>query len=114
MDEGRLETLLSEATVDCYGEDEEFMGVLCTLDERLDFPLNARALGEPVEVVGLDDRRSSPRRGIIARVRKGGQEYGISLTELEFVNPDPTSAEWLEVYRYWLGDYGNASVEEDQ
>ncbi len=103
MDKERLEALLSEATVDCYGEDEEFMGVLYTLEEHLNFPLNARALGEPVEVVGLDDHRSDLRRGIIARVRKGGKEYGVALAELEFVDPDPASAEWLEVYRYWLG-----------
>jgi hypothetical protein len=24
------------------------------------------------------------------------------LTELEFVDPDPVSAKWLEAYRYWL------------
>ncbi len=32
MDEKRLEALLEQATVDCYDEEEEFSGVLCTLD----------------------------------------------------------------------------------
>jgi hypothetical protein len=39
----------------------------------------------------------------MACIRKGGQEYNASLEELEFVDPDPTSAEWLEAYRYWVG-----------
>jgi hypothetical protein len=27
---------------------------------------------------------------------------GISLADLAFVDPDPESAEWLEMYRHWL------------
>ena len=103
IDENRLEELLEEATVDCYEEEEEFWGVWATLDNQLNFPLQARALGEPVDVIGLDDNRSSLRRGILATVRKGGQEYHMALSELAFVDPDPTSAEWLAMYRYWLG-----------
>ena len=103
MDQQRLQALLEEATIDCYGEEEEFAGVLATLDDQLNFPLQAKALGDPVEVIGLDHQRSSPQRGIIARVRKGDQEYQVGLAELEFIDPDPTSAEWLAMYRYWLG-----------
>ena len=88
--------------MDCYGEDEVFMGILYTLDERLNFPLQARVLGERVEVVELDGGCSSLRRGIVARVRKAGREYTVSLADLAFVNPDPESAEWLEMYRHWL------------
>jgi hypothetical protein len=103
MDETRLEALLEQATVDCYDEEEEFSGVLCTLDDNLSFPLQAEAMGEPVEVIGLDDRRSSLRRGIVAVVRRGGREYAVGLAELNFISPDPTSAEWLAMYRYWAG-----------
>lgn len=103
MDEDRLNALLEEATVDCYDEEEEFAGILCTLAECLNFPLKATALGGPVEVVGLHENRSSLRRGIIARVRKADEEYPMALAELEFVELDPISAEWLAAYRYWLG-----------
>ena len=103
MEEKRLEALLDQATVDCYGEEEEFGGVLSTLDDNLSFPLQAEALGELVEVIGLDDRRSSLRKGIVARVRKGGREYTVGLADLSFIAPDPTSAEWLAMYRYWIG-----------
>jgi hypothetical protein len=103
MDQKRLEELLEQATVDCYDEEEEFTGVLNTLDDSLSFPLQAEAMGEPVEVIGLDSRRSSLRKGIVARVRKGGREYSIGLADLHFIDPDPASAEWLEMYRYWAG-----------
>ncbi len=46
----------------------------------------------------LNNERSRLRRGIIARLRKGDGEYNVSPAELELVNPDPVSAEWLEVY----------------
>jgi hypothetical protein len=50
MDKDGLEAWLEEVMVDCYDEGEAFMGVLYTLDERLNFPLQARALGGVVEV----------------------------------------------------------------
>ena len=92
----RLEALIEEAMVDCYGEEEQFWGIFYTLDAQLAFPLLARALGEVVTVVGLDDGRSGLRRGIIARVRRGDREYTAALSELEIVDPDPMSAKWLE------------------
>ena len=103
MDEERLRTLLEEAMVDCHDKDEAFWGVFYTLAEGLNFPLKARALGEPVEVVDLDGARSNLRRGITACVRKGDREYPIALADLEFADPDPANAELLEMYRYWLG-----------
>jgi len=104
MDEERLRDLLEEATVDCYDEEEEFTGIFYTLAEGgLNLPLEARVLGELVEVVDMDGASSSLRRGIVALVRKGDREYPLALADLEFVDPDPASAEWLEVYRYWLG-----------
>lgn len=41
----RWEAMIEEATVDCYGEYEEFAGMLATLEDRLEFPFEARVLG---------------------------------------------------------------------
>ena len=101
MSEDRYRELLEQATIDAYGEEEQFMSILYTLDEQLDFPLQAEILGDQVELLGLDDHASSPRRGIVARVRKGGVEYRMGLSELAFVGLDPASAEWLEMHRRW-------------
>ena len=53
-------------------------------------------------MVGLDDEKSDLRRGIVARVRKAGREYVISLAGLAFVGPGVEGAEWLQVYKQWL------------
>ncbi|MCP4540478.1 MAG: hypothetical protein GY832_25350 [Chloroflexi bacterium] len=104
MDKERVRDLFDEATVDCHDDHEQFMGIFYALAEGgLNFPLKARALGDLVEVVDQDGGRSDLRRGITALVRKGDQEYPVGLADLEFVDPDPSSAEWLEVYQYWLG-----------
>jgi len=99
----RWEALIEEATVDCYGEYEEFAGMLATLEDRLEFPFEARMLGEKVEVVGLDERASSERRGIVAQVHKGGRQYTVALADVEAVETGSETAEWLAAYRYWVG-----------
>ncbi|MFX0046492.1 MAG: calcium-binding protein [Candidatus Hermodarchaeota archaeon] len=104
MDKERVRDLFDEATADCHDGDEQFWGIFYALAEGgLNFPLKARALAVPVEVVDLDGGSSDLRRGITALVRKGDQEYPMNLANLEFVDPDPSSAEWLAVYQYWLG-----------
>lgn len=99
----RWEALIAEATVDCYGEYEEFVGMLTTLGDRLEFPFAARVLGEKVEVIGLDEKASSERRGVVAEVRKGARQYTVALADVEVVEKDSETAEWLAAYRYWLG-----------
>ena len=46
------------------------MGVLISVDENVAWPLPAQLSGTPVEVLGLDESASSPRRGIVARIRR--------------------------------------------
>ena len=101
MDKNRFNELMAEATVDCYDEEEAFWSMFYTLDDKLTFPLSAQALGETITVLGLDGSYSGLRAGITARVRKGEQEYRVGLVGLDFVDPDPVSAEWLDVYRRW-------------
>jgi hypothetical protein len=107
--EKRLRDLLREVTADCHDEEEQFWSIFYALaEDGLDFPLQARALGEPVEVVDLDGARSGLRCGIVALVRKKDREYPVALAELEFVGLDTAGAEWadnehpLDMYRYWL------------
>ena len=59
----------------------------------------SRPGSELVQVVGLDDTLSGLRRGIAARLRKAGKEYRVSLADLQLVEPDAESAEWLAMYR---------------
>lgn len=104
-DKNRLKELIEEATIDCYGEDEQFSGILYALDEELNFPLMAMLIGEAVELIGLDGKSSSPHRGVVAHVRHKGQEYSVSLADLKTPDADSHSAEWLAAYQYWLQRY---------
>ena len=100
--EERLRELVAEATVDCYGEEEQFWGMLTAIGDELNFPLMATLIGEQVHLIGLDDNASSSHRGIVALVRRKGQEYRVSLADLQLTDADSYSAEWLAAYRYWL------------
>ena len=91
------ESMIDEATVDCYDEYEEFAGMLATLEDSLEFPFQVKGLGETVEVIGLDDEQSSERRGL------GWLQYTVALADLEVVQKDTETTEWLVAYRYWLG-----------
>lgn len=102
LDEERLRELVAEATVDCYGEEEEYWGMWAMLEDELEFPLSATLIGETVELIGLDSKASSSHRGIVARVRSKGQTYSVSLADLQITDPDSHSAEWLAAYQYWL------------
>jgi hypothetical protein len=102
MDDKRLQELINEATVDCYGGEEEFWGMLAALEDELEFPLKASLIGERVELIGLDTNGSSSRRGIVARVQHNGKEYSVSLADLQMGDADSHSVEWLAAYRHWF------------
>lgn len=111
INEERLQELLEEAIVDCYAEEEELMGVLITVDENVNWTLPAQLAGMPVEVLGLDENASSTRRGIVARIRRGGKEYTASLSDLTFGPMDESSGEWLAMYRWWAEGFSSYTDE---
>ncbi len=92
----RWEAMMDEATVDCYDESEAFAGMLATLEDRLDFPSPAKALGEAVEVIGLDAELSSERHGVVAKVRKRRWHYTTALADVKVVQKNTETAEWLD------------------
>jgi len=104
LSDDELDEMISEAAVDCYDDEEAFMGILYTLQEGLSFPFKAKAMGDTVEVFDIDDSKSSQGRGIIAKVRKQGKEYSIGLAELK-IEPSSDNDKWLEMYYYWLEKY---------
>jgi len=102
ISEERLQELLEEATVDCYDEEEAFMGLFISVDENVAWPLSAHLAGMPVDVLGLDGPASTLRRGLVASIRRDGKEYQASLADLTFGDAmDESSAEWLAMFRWW-------------
>jgi hypothetical protein len=100
-----LDRMVEEATVDAYGDEEMFMGILYALSDNLAFPFKAKVLGATVEVIGIDDHNSRWGRGILAQVKKSGREYTIGVVELELEPDDTRNAKWIEMFHYWLKRY---------
>lgn len=106
MDETKLQSLLEEAISHCYDDEEEFWAMYSALVGRVSYPLQANLSGQGVTVVGLHEPSSDLVKGVMARVDKGGQEEMVPLADLEIVDPDPASAQWLAIYPYWLKKKG--------
>ena len=104
LSEEELDQMIREATVDCYNDDEAFMGILYTLQNELSFPFKAEALGDSVEVIDIDDRSSGRGRGVVANVEKQGKTYTIGLAELP-IDPDSENSKWFQILDYWNNKY---------
>ena len=98
-----LDVLIAEATVDCYGDDEQLTGLFTMIDECLVVPFDTTVLGVPVTVrkveLTVDGR-------IVARCVRDGVEQRLSLLDLPLPDPPPHGVEWVEAYRRWAGAPG--------
>jgi hypothetical protein len=70
--------LIAEATVDAYGDDEQRVGFLTMLEERLDMPFEVQILGSPAEVERIDEIDYQ----IVAICRSGRHRQAIPILEL--------------------------------
>jgi hypothetical protein len=106
LNEAKLHALIAQATVDCYDVHEAFWGMLATLQQQLQFPFPAFALGNYVTVVGLDEGHSNERRGIMAAIYKDDEHYGFPLSQLAFGDLSENNADWLAAFQLWSGTHG--------
>ena len=104
LSEEELDQMIRDAAVDCYNDDEVFMGILYTLQDELSFPFEAKALGDTVAVTDIDDRSSGRGRGVVAKVEKQGKTYTIGLGDLE-IDPDSVNSKWFRMLHYWNSKY---------
>lgn len=96
-----LDESIEAITVDCYGDDEELGAFLQAFEDELELPMNASVVGVPVEVVAME-YGGDVRRGIVARCRREGEDYEVSLADV--VLAEPASAAALHAaFRRWLG-----------
>lgn len=97
----RLNELIDEATIDCYGEDERHAGLLTMIEENVDVPFRAKVIGEDVTVTGFEWPKSG--YGLLAICERNGKEHLVDINSLEFVKPRPDGYEWIEAYLSWRG-----------
>ncbi len=95
----RLEELIDEATIDCYGEDEQHSGLLTMIEDNVDCPFRARIVGEEVEVIEFEWPKSG--YGLYAICERDGKKHRVDINSLEWVKPYPDGFEWIEAYLLW-------------
>ena len=94
----KLDELIEEAIVDCYGESEEIGGFYSMLEDNLDLPFQTDVLGVRVTVERID---LTNREEIVVICRRDRARQAISLLELPIPVPPPKGAEWIEAFRRW-------------
>ena len=97
--EARLRALIEEATVDCYNEAEEHMGLMNMVEENVVCPFKAKVIGEDVEVVEL--RSPEAGFGLDAVCRYKGKDYRLDVSSVEWPKKKPQGFEWIEEYLQW-------------
>lgn len=96
-----LDQLITELTINAYGDDEQLTGFLTGAEDALQALEPAFIVGVPVTVVRVD-AGPDVRRGLIAVCERDGTRYEASLVDLVF----PADSELGRVtaaYRRWLG-----------
>lgn len=110
--EERLWDLIAEATVDCYGEDEEHSGLLTMIEDNVVCPFRAKVIGEEVTVVELEWPKSG--YGLLAVCEHKGKKHHVDVSSLEWVKPRPEGFEWIEAYLLWRGGVGEDIDDEEE
>jgi Calcium binding len=98
VDARRLEALVEEATVDCYNEDEQAVGLFTMIEDHLELPFQTRVLGLEVTVVAVEQ---SDNGTPVAVCRHGRETQRIGVLDLPLPSPPPKGAEWIAAYRHW-------------
>ena len=101
-DDGDLDSLIEEITVDAYG-DEGYWSFLQALTDDAGAPFDGSIAGVAVRVTGFDFD-GNERRGIIARTIRDGAEQTVSLLDVTLADRSaPTAERIIAAYRRWLG-----------
>lgn len=107
----REDRILDEAIVDANGPEEQAMGWYYYLDDKIQFPFQARCIaskivsplkkGETVEV-----QRMAPEdnceNDMLVLIRWQGRTMAVPLSQLAAVDPDDATAEAIGDWHYWV------------
>ena len=96
--EKQLRELVQKATVDCYDDEEQVIGLMAMIEDHLAVPFETKLLGANVTVESIENPRG---REIVAICRLGNELQAISLADLPLPSPPPEGAEWIAAYKHW-------------
>ena len=100
LDDSEIQEALEEATIDCYDESEQSMGLTTTAAESLVFPLTAKVMGVTVEVVDSTNC-DYDGFGFDLVVEYNKKRYAIAAHCVELLKPLPDGHINLAAYLKW-------------
>lgn len=100
IDSQKIEQLIDEATVDCFGPYEEVWGFQVALEDNLLFPFKAKVVGERVEVIGVDVKNDH----LVAVCKWKDKKYTVDILDLEYDPKQVDGSEWIAAYNQWYKD----------
>lgn len=95
----QLDAIIEELTLDAYGDEEQLSGFLVGADKALVRGERASIVGVEIEVLAVDSGPDE-RTGLLARVRREGQRYEVTLADLSFGSELGLV---VAAYRLWQG-----------
>ncbi|MFB9836693.1 hypothetical protein [Actinoallomurus acaciae] len=96
--DAELDTLVEQAIVDAYGEDEQLSAFHVMIEDNLAVPFQTTVLGVEVTVTKVD---LLPGSGIVAICIRRKHRQAIGILDLPLPDPRPDGAEWIEAFRHW-------------
>jgi hypothetical protein len=106
FDEAEIRDATNEATVDAYGEAEEHSGFLSTVDECLETPFSARALGMDVIVTDVLHSDEDPFAIDFQLTFPDGSHHRLDVRFVEPKKPLPEGHIYLAAYMKWRSRLG--------
>ena len=97
-----LDSLVEEATIDCYNEEEQATGLFTMIEEHLELPFHTKVLGVQVSVERIE---ITDEGEVVALCRRGREKQVFPLLSLPLPSPPPVGFEWIEAYRRWRRGY---------
>ncbi|MDR0902521.1 MAG: hypothetical protein LBM92_07100 [Opitutaceae bacterium] len=94
----KLQTMVAEATANCYNVSEKITGFYTMIDEYLEVPCEVRIGGVPMILEKIKVTENDTVEAVCA---SGRHRQSTSVLDLEFVAPLPAGYEWVEAYRLW-------------
>lgn len=111
IDKTREHRIEMEIVVDAYGSEERAMGWYYYLEDKLEFPFNAKCIrerpisplkkGETVDVMAMAPEEEC-QHDMFVQIRWEGRKLAVSLAQLKGVSVGEDTKEGVEDWHYWV------------
>ncbi len=111
-DETREHRISMEAIVDAYGPEEQAIGWYYYLEDRIQFPFEARCIqtrrisplkkGEQVKVISMAPEDDCVRE-MFVEIEWQDRTFGVSLVQLQPLDVNEVTEEAIADWHYWVG-----------